>query len=133
YTVEELYAGFKPEHPGSYEACFDARVYRRYLSSGGERCPSILETLARRLHDHAIADALHDLLERRARRCVAIMGGHSMRRGGADYRRVAVIARALTRRGYFMLSGGGPGAMEATHLGAWLAPQPDAALDEALI
>ncbi len=31
-----------------------------------------------------------------------------------------------------MLSGGGPGAMEATHLGAWMAHAADDALDEAI-
>jgi predicted Rossmann-fold nucleotide-binding protein len=34
--------------------------------------------------------------------------------------------------GFFMLSGGGPGAMEATHLGAWLAGRTEQEVDEAL-
>ena len=42
------------------------------------------------------------------------------------------MARVLTRQGFLMASGGGPGAMEATHLGASLATQPDDALPEAL-
>ena len=31
-----------------------------------------------------------------------------------------------------MISGGGPGAMEATHLGAWLAGHPDETINESL-
>ena len=42
------------------------------------------------------------------------------------------MARALSRKGSLMTSGGGPGAMEATHLGALLQNEPDAALDGAL-
>ena len=58
--------------------------------NGGEHAPSILDTLAQRLHDHAISDALEDLLQRgkAPRKIVAIMGGHSMARGAEDYRQV---------------------------------------------
>jgi predicted Rossmann-fold nucleotide-binding protein len=66
------------------------------------------------------------------RKVVAIMGGHSMLRGQPDYRTVAALARELTRRGFFMVSGGGPGAMEATHVGAWFARRSEAEFDEAL-
>lgn len=43
-----------------------------------------------------------------------------------------MISRELTVRGFFMVSGGGPGAMEATHLGAWFATRTVAELDDAL-
>ena len=38
----------------------------------------------------------------------------------------------LSRAGFLMVSGGGPGAIEATHLGAWMAHFGDADLDRAL-
>jgi len=134
YTPEELYAGFDPAHPESYGDTPDARVYAHWNSRGGANPPSILETLAQRLHDHAISDALEEALvvQGQPRRVVAIMGGHSMLRGQADYRSVAELARALARRGFFLVSGGGPGAMEATHLGAWFAGRGDSELDAAL-
>ncbi len=60
------------------------------------------------------------------------MGGHSLERRDPQYATVARISRALTRAGRLMLSGGGPGAMEATHLGAWMANFPDTELDPAI-
>ena len=134
YTPEELYAGFDPAHPESYADTPDARVYAHWHSRGGANPPSILETLAQRLHDHAISDALEEVLvqEGKPRRVVAIMGGHAMLRGQPDYRSVAELARELARRGFFLVSGGGPGAMEATHLGAWFSGRSDAELDAAL-
>lgn len=91
----------------------------------------ILEALAQRIHDHAVDDALGSYLAAHDK-VVAIMGGHSLHRDEATYRTVAVVARALTRSGHLVVTGGGPGAMEAGNLGAWLAPHPDDALDTAL-
>ncbi|MBR0260144.1 MAG: hypothetical protein IJQ49_07760 [Prevotella sp.] len=38
----------------------------------------------------------------------------------------------MTELGFLMVSGGGPGAMEATHLGAWMAGRSDDEVEEAL-
>jgi predicted Rossmann-fold nucleotide-binding protein len=130
YTPDELFAGFDPDDPAGYEATYDALVYRHWENSGRQYPPMIDESLARRLHDHSISDALHDELA--GRRPVAVMGGHSLERGDPQYASVARISRALTRHGLLMLSGGGPGAMEATHLGAWMANFDDDELDAAI-
>ncbi|WP_225412940.1 LOG family protein [Stigmatella hybrida] len=134
YTPEELYAGFESARPETYAQTLDARIYAHWNERGRANPPSLLETLGQRLHDHAITDAMEELLavEGPPRKVVAIMGGHSMRRGEADYRTVAVLARELTRRGFFMVSGGGPGAMEATHVGAWFARRTEAELAQGL-
>jgi len=131
YTPEELYEGFDSSRPESYVQTLDARVYEHWKTHGKGNPPSILETLAQRLHDHAVTDALEEFLANggKPRRVVAIMGGHSMLRGNPDYRSVAVLARELTRRGFLMVTGGGPGAMEATHVGAWFARRTEAELD----
>ncbi|MEO0323188.1 MAG: hypothetical protein AAF447_09540 [Myxococcota bacterium] len=132
YTPEELFAGFDLADPEAHHKTPDHRIYEEYVRSGKPSGETIEVTLARRLHDHSITDALHDFLGEDAR-VVAIMGGHAMERADPLYAAVARIARGLTRRGYVMVSGGGPGAMEATHLGAYLANFPDdATLDEAL-
>jgi predicted Rossmann-fold nucleotide-binding protein len=130
YTAEELFAGFDLDDPGGYAATYDARVYAHWSNTGRQYPDRIDESLARRLHDHSISDALHDELH--GKRPVAIMGGHGLERGDPMYASIARIARTLTRDGVLMLSGGGPGAMEATHLGAWMAHFDDDQLDEAL-
>ncbi|MEO6654084.1 MAG: hypothetical protein ABIP17_15665 [Ilumatobacteraceae bacterium] len=130
YTPAELFEGFDPAHGHGYDATFDVRVYRYWRDTGGAHPTMIDESLARRLHDHSITDALDEATD--GRRPVAMMGGHGLERSDPIYGAVAQIARSLTRSGLLMLSGGGPGAMEATHLGAWMAHFDDAALAEAL-
>ena len=142
YTVEELMDGYQPGHPASHADCLDQRIYAHFdLCRRRDGPVPIIEALAQRLHDHAIDDALADLLQGDSehgdgepRQVIAIMGGHSMQRSDADYRKVARIAQRLTAHDprILMASGGGPGAMEACTLGAWLARRDAAALDEAL-
>ncbi|NNE12445.1 MAG: hypothetical protein HKN41_09405, partial [Ilumatobacter sp.] len=130
YTPEELFAGFDPAAGAGYDATFDAAVYRHWVATGRQYPAMIDETLARRLHDHSITDALHEELI--GERPVAIMGGHGVERADERYASVARIARRLARSGLLMLSGGGPGAMEATHFGVWMAHFDDGELGAAL-
>lgn len=130
YTPEELFSGYDPDTDDGWSATFDARVHAHWEATGRQYPDHIDETLARRLHDHSISDALHEALD--GRRAVAIMGGHGLERAAPGYAMVARIARTLARDGFLMLSGGGPGAMEATHLGAWMAGRPDHQLDDAI-
>ncbi|NVJ16468.1 hypothetical protein [Myxococcus sp. AM010] len=134
YSPEELYSGFDPARPESYADTPDARIYAHWAANGRGNPPTLLETLAQRLHDHSVTEAMEALLypSGGVRKVVAIMGGHSMKRGQPDYRVVASLARELARRGFFMVSGGGPGAMEATHVGAWFARRTEAELDAGL-
>ena len=132
YSPEELYAGYDPTHPETQSTCYDGRVYNHYLEQG-KTTRNLRITLARSLHDHSISDALHDFLSSYdERRLVGIMGGHGLLRTDAAYRKVARISKQLTEAGYLMISGGGPGAMEATHLGAWFADRTDEELDKAI-
>ena len=132
YSPEELYAGYDPEHPETQATCYDGRVYSHYLAQG-KTSRNLRITLARSLHDHSISDALHDYLSSYdERHLVGIMGGHGLLRTDAAYRKIARISKQLTEAGYLMISGGGPGAMEATHLGAWFADRTDEELNEAI-
>jgi len=132
YAAEDLYDKYSTGAPESYRNCFDYKVYQHYLSTG-KTATDIKETLARTLHDHSISDALHDLLAQYdERHVIGIMGGHGLLRTESAYRKVASISKQLTERGYLMVSGGGPGAMEATHLGAWMAGYSDKDMEHAI-
>jgi len=132
YSAATLYRGYDPADEESFKMCYDTRVYNHYVASG-KQARDIGETLARSLHDHSISDALHDLLSRYDERAVvAVMGGHALSREDRGYTEVARLAKMLTEQGKLMVSGGGPGAMEATHLGAWMAGRADEELREAI-
>ncbi|MBN8661809.1 MAG: LOG family protein [Candidatus Obscuribacter phosphatis] len=133
YSAAELYDRFNLEDPQSYDDCLDAKILAHFREVGGACTRGLINSLAQRLHDHSIGNAMDEFLEnivgpgKPRRGIVAIMGGHEMRRGAADYFSVALMSWRLTQLGYLMVSGGGPGAMEATHVGAWFA---DRSLDE---
>lgn len=132
YTAGELYEGFNVDHKGSYGSCFDGRVYQYYQFTGMQD-PSVEESLARSLHDNGIHTALrHFFEEHDPHRCVGVMGGHALPRTEGMYRDIALLSKRLTEHGFIMLSGGGPGAMEATHLGAWMAGRTSSEMDDAL-
>ena len=125
YTAEELYEGLEAK---PYEQTPDSLCYQ------WDRQPldreDVLGILLRGLHDDAISDALGDWVG--DRRVVGVMGGHALDRGSAGYTQAALLGRSLARAGFTVATGGGPGAMEAANLGAYLAPHPDEALTHAL-
>ena len=132
YTADTLYEGYEPGNPDSYKNCFDNKVYQHYLRMG-KTATDVKETLARTLHDRAISDCVHELLSHYdERKIIGIMGGHGLLRTDPMYRKIVCISKQLTECGYLMVSGGGPGAMEATHLGAFLAGRTEEDVDEAL-
>lgn len=132
YTREELMEGWMPEE----DLSLDKRIYDHFDAKGRAKA-DVIESMAQRIHDHAMDDALGDLLEGRVdregkKKVIGIMGGHSCSRTDPYFRKVAMIACELTRRGYFIASGGGPGIMEASNLGAWLANAEEGVFEKAL-
>ena len=123
YDAVELYG------TGDYATSLDAKVY---AWAHAQPTDSLTAELGTTLHDHSITDALDDLTSHlELRNIVGIMGGHAVARTDDTYRAAAQLGASVTAAGRTVLTGGGPGAMEAANLGAYLSPWPDS-LDEAL-
>ena len=132
YTPDELFAEYLPGCPESFDRCADTVIYRHMVASG-KITPDPMVQSARSMHDCSIRNAMQQFLaDYEQRQVVGVMGGHALPRTDAAYRQVVEVSKQLTEMGYLMISGGGPGAMEATHLGAWLAGRTAQEVDEAL-
>ncbi|MBQ0048629.1 MAG: hypothetical protein KBT12_00090 [Bacteroidales bacterium] len=132
YHPGELFECYEESDPSSFCRCYDTRVYN-HLCQTGRNNLEVLESATRNWHDYTIRQALARFMgDYRQHHVVGIMGGHQLLRNDAPYRQVVEIAKTLTEQGFLMLSGGGPGAMEATHLGAWLAGRDQREVDEAI-
>ena len=119
YNKDSLYNDFDYHNPETYVNTQDKIIYDYFQQTLEKN--SIRDSLAQRLHDHSITDTMHEFISNYdERRLVAIMGGHKVKRTDAMYLQIARLSKTLTENGYLMLSGGGPGAMEATHFGAWM-------------
>ena len=116
HNAEELFAGL--DH--GYEATPDAEIYAWTRSAAATTLPG---TLAQTLHDHSVTDALDELVEHiDPGNCIGIMGGHAIERGTETFAQAAVLGAELAAAGKVVMTGGGPGAMEAANLGARLTP-----------
>ncbi|MCB0706197.1 MAG: hypothetical protein KDC34_12840 [Saprospiraceae bacterium] len=128
YTWRELLEGFSFDQDES----IDYRIYTHFSKTKFR--PPIHEALCQRIHDHAIDDALRKLLDftedgMTSRSCVGFMGGHGTLRTDPDYRKTVFTAKLLAEAGYFIVTGGGPGIMEAANLGAYMAGRTEQEMD----
>lgn len=124
YQPEELYAGLEE----GYARTPDARAHGWFRD--GRIAHDALVTATRALHDDAMSDAFIELVGDRS--VVGVMGGHALARGSDGYRLAAALGRDLGVRGHVVVTGGGPGAMEAVNLGAFACHGSTATMDEAL-
>ena len=131
YTWQELYN--KSSHENA--VTIDEEIY--YHFSHYRYQNDITEALYQRIHDHSIDDALYEILGNRKdgsfqKKAVGIMGGHGTKRSSPFYKKVAEVSFILSKKGYLIVSGGGPGIMEAANLGAYMANYSKPELSTAL-
>ncbi|MFI9642721.1 LOG family protein [Micromonospora sp. NPDC051925] len=133
YTPEDLAAGFADT---GFAGMYDTRVYDHFRAHGGA-LPDVKEALGQRLHDHGVDNALADavrtwLSTHGPQSVVGVMGGHAVPRGSVPYRMAAVLGWELARADRLVVTGGGPGVMEAANLGAFLSAWPAQELNTAI-
>lgn len=121
YRREDLFDRWDETEVGSWAASFDGATYLLAIQHGLRAPDDERVAIERARHDTAMTRLLHDRLWSPGCRPAAVMGGHAAERGSVTYRMAAAIGAGLSRRGLTVLTGGGPGAMEAAHLGARVA------------
>jgi predicted Rossmann-fold nucleotide-binding protein len=136
YSVGDLYKGMLEDGSGwERTPDHDGFVFFNEKKSVPRNLPPAA-AIAARLHDTAQEYAVRVFLK--DRNVVGMMGGHDFQRQISDddakagkpdvYWECVRIAKALTEQGFFILTGGGPGLMEAGNLGALLAGEDDKVL-----
>ncbi|NKW97986.1 LOG family protein [Bacillus toyonensis] len=135
YSPFELLQNFDPENALSIITTLDYQSFIYFQQQGRTTISDPYAAMMEALHDASIGRGLNAFLAsevQAGRRPVAIMGGHREPRGSKTYREVARIAQLLSESGFIVASGGGPGCMEATHLGALYAGRPVDSLNSAI-
>ena len=148
YTADELLKGYDTNKPNSFYSTLDWKCYQFYQSAKQSKDAGKSDELMlryMRLHDLSIEEALDRWLSETnqggRKKVVGIMGGHDLERSVyasptnsaySDYMKVVLLSRSLTTNGFTILTAGGPGAMEAGNLGAWLAGYDETNIIEAV-
>lgn len=131
YTREELWEGY--DSIVSNNTSLDWRIFK-YFQGKAKYRPELVELRAQRRHDTAMDNAINRFIDSTPvrRRTVIVLGSHAIFRDDPWYAKSAHLGYELARNGYFVVTGGGPGVMEAVHLGAWMSHYSQQELDRAI-
>lgn len=133
YSPRDLYEGIQERGHSNF---LDRRIYNWFIENKKPRQLSPSQLIFTRTHDTALERLITRKIRSHVARTdmlpIAIMGGHSKKRSDKCYFEVARLGRQLARRGHLIITGGGPGLMEAGNLGALCAPLEDNILDRAI-
>ena len=130
YTRTDLFGTFRSGESASWGETADFAIYQHFVMEGRSTPSNAYMGMMQALHDNAITQATYELIT--DRRVAAIAGDHRMPRDSKPYMQLAILARRLTQNCILVCTGGGPGAMEASHLGASFAGATDAKLKKAI-
>lgn len=132
YTAQELMTGFDPGNFKSLLNIPDFQTYVYFVKNGRSLPQKPYAGMMEAIHDNSILQAMFHFINGLSKPTAAIMGGHGEERGSENYKCVVHLAKNLTEQGFLLASGGGPGAMEATHLGACFSERSVEDVDDAL-
>lgn len=135
YGQFELIQNFDPDNTLSVTSTVDYQCFIYFEQQGRTTVSDPYAGMMEALHDASIGRGLNSFLAaevQAGRRPIGIMGGHREPRGSKTYREVARMAQQLSETGFIVATGGGPGCMEAAHLGALYAGRPKDSLTTAI-
>jgi predicted Rossmann-fold nucleotide-binding protein len=131
YTSRELLEGFSATDDLGFTKTHDFSVFRSFVMNGGAVPSTLMVRRDQAEHDACIGDGLRRFLKAHEKPLVGVMGGHGVARGSDAYVDIAKLTRHLARN-YLIVTGGGPGVMEAAHVGVAFSTSGDANFDWAL-
>ena len=128
YTSDVLMKGFDPDSQASIVKTFSFQQYLAFkpLTVPGRQSEAELAAVA--AHDAGVNFHLLEYMYRKDNtvpKFVGVMGGASIGRSALAYLKLAELTRFLSQQGFTVVTGGGPGMMEAAHLGAYFSRSSD--------
>jgi hypothetical protein len=131
YTSDELLKGFDPADRRGFTRTHDFSVFRSFVMNGAAVPGSLAVRRDQAEHDASIGDGLRRFLTAHKKPLVGVMGGHGVLRNSGAYGDIARLTRHLAKK-YLIVTGGGPGVMEAAHVGVAFSTSPPAIFQKAL-